>query len=590
MNSFTKLVKKKLVEETRANDTVIMGKSKDCFDLVKIRINNKENYIGSKYNHLRDIELLLEKVKEEKSYIYFIFGLGAGEYIEPLLEKLDEKSKLIIVEPNKNIILNYFLLNKKEVNDERLIIIDFDKNLFTNVFYSYVKDENQNDVIYSVYANYDYLFYVEYKDFLEMLRDCIRNLAINHNTYLIFSETWYYTYFKNFKSAIKSKPINLLKGIFKGKPAIVVSAGPSLEKNVHLLKNISDNFIIITGGRTLKTLLDLGVEPDFVCVVDAGEPSYLVIKDALKYQFSSYLLFTEITNAKVVEEFPGEKVFFSVEQSTKHLLDYKVDSLYTGGSVAHTCVDFAVYLGCDNVILIGQDLAYTEDKHHAELATFNEVDKVKNINSEYILVNGLNGDKVKTTSVLDEFRKKFEGYFEMHKHIKFINATEGGAFINGAEAMTLKEAITLYGKEKIDKTKISKVLSGFEFDLELIMNNIKELAELATRIIEKINDAKLTLERLRKKVRKGKNIGEELKKLDEVDLYLQDKLNKYEFINYLAYPYVYAFIVDMGYEIGDNDDEVSMVKKIYKKNKELYNLLLDLFTKTRGMLIDIFEK
>ena len=590
MNKFTELTMKKVEEELLENnlesDTVVLEKSKDGIDILKVKLNGKENYIGSKYNHMRDINSLIEKVKGKKGCIYFVFGLGAGEYIGPLLEELDEKSKLIIVEPNQNIILNYFLLNRKEIRDERLIIVDSDKNLFTNIFYFNVNDKNQTDVIYSVYANYDYLYILEYKNYLEKLRDCIRSLAINHKTLMFFSETWYYTYFKNLKWAMKSKPINVLKGIFKGKSAIVVSAGPSLEKNVHLLKDVSDKFIIITGGRTLKTLLDLGIDPDFVCVIDAGEPSYLIVRDALKYQFSSYLLFTEITNAKVVEKFSGEKMFFSVEQSTKYILDYSVDSLYSGGSVAHTCVDFAVYLGCDKVILIGQDLAYTEDKHHAESATFKEVDKKSS--GEFIYVDGLNGGKVKTTSVLDEFRKKFEEYFQRNKDIKFINATEGGAFIKGAEVLTLKEAISLFGNEKVDKNKIKKALSGFKFNLEIIMNNIKELIEQATEIIEKINEAKLTLDRLWKKAKKGKNIADELRKLDEFDLYLKDKLNKYEFINYIAYPYIYAFLVDKRFKINETDDQESMVEKIYKKNRKLYSLLLDLFIKTKRMLVDNF--
>jgi hypothetical protein len=108
-------------------------------------------------------------------------------------------------------------------------------------------------------------------------------------------------------------------------------------------------------------------------------------------------------------------------------------------------------LGFDKIILVGQDLAFTGNKSHAD-GTFKETMAVEDT-KDFLMVPGNVEKMVPTREDFDNYRKWFEEFIEYWKGIKdvqFINATEGGALIKGTQIMTLKDAISLYCTEMVD--------------------------------------------------------------------------------------------------------------------------------------------
>lgn len=139
----------------------------------------------------------------------------------------------------------------------------------------------------------------------KILKKIIIREDINNNTRNYFSERWFEIFVKNFKYTLNSTFLNDIESKFENKPAIILSAGPSLEKNIEFLKTCYEEFIIISGGRTLSKLEQINVKPDILAIIDGDERSYDLVKNNLNIDVP--LVFCNHTNEKIVEKHKGKK-------------------------------------------------------------------------------------------------------------------------------------------------------------------------------------------------------------------------------------------------------------------------------------------
>ena len=98
------------------------------------------------------------------------------------------------------------------------------------------------------------------------------------------------------------------------------------------------------------------------------------------------------------------------ENELLEIVNKKICHLKVGGSVAHAMVEFAALLGCNPIIFIGQDLAYTDDKCHADIAksTWGSNELKNNINDDDLFIEGINGELIRTSKALNTFRIEME--------------------------------------------------------------------------------------------------------------------------------------------------------------------------------------
>src|SRR5690606_28411622 len=126
-----------------------------------------------------------------------------------------------------------------------------------------------------------------------------------------------------------------------------------------------------------------------------------------------------------------------------------------GASVANASLAIAAYLGCNPIIFLGQDLAYTDGKHHADSCggtTLKEDD-------DLIEVEGIDGNKVFTNSVWHTFLMWMEKFIIHNPNKTYIDATEGGAKIHGTDIIPLRQAIEKYCiKDEFIQDKIHTIV------------------------------------------------------------------------------------------------------------------------------------
>lgn len=475
---------------------VQLEKSIDNKSIFKVKYKDKFKYIGSKYNTANDINKFLYKFRNIKiDTLLIVFGIGTGEHVHELMKILNDFNRVLIIEPDIRILKSFLSLNssKEIVKDSRISIVNLEKKALQYLLSNFISNEdNFNNWVLSIYSNYDKLYESDYVFFLREFKDVLRSYESNMATEYLLNKKFMNTYLDNIKYIAKSHMINGFKDKFKGYTAIVVSAGPSLDKNINMLKTLDDNAVIICGNRTLAPLLKLGIRPHFMCSIDCSDLIYDMSKEYLNKNIP--LVFTETTNSKLVKNQCGEKIFFryaAAQTDIENILNKNIDTLYFGGSVAHNCTDFARYLGCDTIIFIGQDLAYTNNESHSE-STAIDVDEKMNGDERFIKVKDINGDDVYTTRPLESFRYSFEMYIKLYTNIKFIDSTEGGAKIEGTKIMTLNESIKQYAIKKgvnniIDTLFDIKKYEDVKFIKKSIENNLTELLKLKYKLQDVIN-------------------------------------------------------------------------------------------------------
>ncbi|MBS0192023.1 MAG: 6-hydroxymethylpterin diphosphokinase MptE-like protein [Phycisphaerales bacterium] len=280
----------------------------------------------------------------------------------------------------------------------------------------------------------------------------------------------------NVESYVNAPGIAELANIASGKPAVVVSAGPSLRRNVELLADpaVRSRVVVIAVQTVLKTLLARGIRPDFVTALD---------HDAISSRFYEGLSAQDVEGVTLVVEpkaspaifraFPGaircpaEKILDSVltgeaDEETQKLLWRERGELKPGATVAHLAYYLARHLGCDPVIFIGQDLGFTDGQYYSagaaihqvwsgELNDFNTLEMLEwqRIARHRSLLHKRKdhlGRDCYTDEQMTTYLVQFERDFgeDAARHLRVIDATEGGLAKRHATPMPLRDALALY--------------------------------------------------------------------------------------------------------------------------------------------------
>lgn len=250
-----------------------------------------------------------------------------------------------------------------------------------------------------------------------------------------------------------------------GVPAVLVAAGPSLKKNVELLKRpgVRDRVVIIAVQTVLKQLLAMGVKPHYVTALDYHEISARFYEGLTKQDVDGVTLVIEPKcNPAIPRSFPGEVRCVGDEVLDKVLgpgLTREMGSLPPGATVAHLSYALARHLGCDPVILIGQDLGFTNHQYYgagaaihqvwsSELSEFRtlemlEWERIARMRGLLRRVSDQQGRPMYADEQMATYQVLFERAFQkdVAAGLTVIDATEGGTLKQHTRVMPLALAL-----------------------------------------------------------------------------------------------------------------------------------------------------
>jgi hypothetical protein len=203
-------------------------------------------------------------------------------------------------------------------------------------------------------------------------------------------------------------------------------------------------------------------------------------------------------------------------------------------------------------------------------------------------VEAVGGGTVRTDSVLNSFRISLEDTINVMPDRLFINATEGGARINGTLEMSLKEALDIYeSKEKINPIQKKK----YEIDMKKnALDILNETKKAISIIIDKCNKALEYLKKLENYYNKknNKKVDSILKKLDNIDNVAKRNYENVDIAESLIYPIIYDTMTT--YMSLENKSDEEKLEAIIFNNNKFYKLLLERLEYADKYLADTLNK
>ncbi len=302
--------------------------------------------------------------------------------------------------------------------------------------------------------------------------------------------------------------IDELKDRFRGRPAVCVAAGPSLRRDLHRLAEAKGRMVILAVQTVLRTLLTADIRPDFVTSLDYS-PLSRRFYEGLGQLDDITLIADPKVNAVVPASFPGPIRLFRNDFADGVLAEIAEprDALPTGATVAHLNLYFARYLGCDPIVLLGQDLGFGENLYYTpgvplhqtwapELNRFNTLEmmewqRIVRFRTHLRRVPSNDGREIYTDAQMFTYLQQFERDVA-ETDATVINATPGGARIAGAEVMAFDEVLRRWAEPSEPvaiplPVRRRDVRARFARAIECIAGRRRELdrmAEICRQVLE----------------------------------------------------------------------------------------------------------
>ncbi|TGM54540.1 DUF115 domain-containing protein [Leptospira biflexa] len=437
------------------------------------------NPLSSSFSPLTQAKRLLETQFLKPTDVVISLGLGNPHLLSLVNDTLAPGQILILIGEDESLIpvlWDLFLKPILQVPGRHL----FSGEMFYPLFFNYLEslpiervsglkvirnptDTNRNPIYKELEEKTQNVFSAKMSDLLtkfEFERLWIKNSIFN----LVKAETLPPVKF----------PISMLRDRFQGLNAVLVSAGPSLRKNLPWLQEVRDKLFVLSCDTSLKVLLKAGIQPDGVVTLDAQTNSFFHF---MGESLTLIPLFADLVSSPTLLR---EPMFQTVVHSVtaKYQVDAEgslvrevtaggelaeqvfqdVGDIQSGGSVATTAFDMLRYMGFGTVYFLGQDLAYSGREihstgtHHNEkwLTLVNRKNSLERINEVIIrkretrFVPSTNGGAVLTDYVLDLYRHWFEESATSVKEMTLWNVNEDGAEIVGIPSLS-----TTAAKEKL---------------------------------------------------------------------------------------------------------------------------------------------
>lgn len=425
--------------------------------------------------------------------VLYVYGVGdGGSYVEAQRWlKEDGRRCLVFIEDNPQVIFqlleseigsqlvrdrqvflywNHLRKDDKEISPLEAVVIPFCFNAFhVAAIPVYTRDKFRRFVeiraMLSFFSSIQKLNIIEYSDSaLVFFNNFYRNLLM-------------------LPSAYQAKE---LFGKFQGVPAIICGAGPSLDKNIDIVASLQDRALIFAGGTAMNAVNARGIVPHFGVGIDPNPDHYarLLMNQAYEapFLYMSRMLHSAL---KMVH---GERVFvtgssgYDIGRWVEEKLGIEGEAIDAGYNVLNFSLSIAKSMGCNPLILVGVDLAYSQDRSYASGIVSHPIhDRRRHFSTKssaeaLLQKKDIFGNPVRTLWkwVGESFwYTKFAG---QNPDVLIVNATEGGIGFPGIENMTLAEVSERYLTKTYDvASMVHGAIQKSRMPPEVTVSKIKEL-------------------------------------------------------------------------------------------------------------------
>ncbi len=570
----------KLKSHITDTQSILCGDALDGEKFLAVSKDNEIIPLNSTYHPSHEAERYVAQYDElSAETVLFMYGFSNGFIIRKALEKNCPVQSCIVYEPSVEIFVK--VLEEYDVTDlirntELLIFIrKINDELLEKTLYDIMNYRNWKLFQFSIAPCYDRLFAKDCKEILKMFTNVHEYKHMEMNTLIRFAQSGVKNEVKAMKWFMNCHALEQYKNKFpEDMPCIIVAAGPSLEKNAEVLRRAKGKALIICVDTALPFLLKKDIIPDIACTIDAQKGTTYFMDTRLK---DIPIMVSTDSDYRALEQIGDVKPIYiaAVNDFFQRLFKdkgYNVDYFDGGGSVATVSFQVAVGLGFHTIILIGQDLAFSDDKAHAGMG---EVTK-EDLDSKLMMVDAYNGGQILS-------RIDFKHYIDWY-NLKIpeltdrliINATEGGAKLKGAVQMTLNDVVNNYCNKCYDMDTLmnsgNHVWESYEEKKQLYDEIKKKYAEFK-QLEKKVADGIGLAERAILLLKRGNYSLKELNQIDEKLKYLTNTIGTNEGTIILVKRMI--------------DTEVTLTDDLHKAEANLDQESIRLYNKMKKYLSDM---
>lgn len=412
-------------------------------ELVDINIIENDSHRYLYDTPVVDLEKSVQEAETEYSRypVLFFYGIGSGLFYK-LISANPAHKHIIIIEPE--IELLYIALNfidiAEDIQSERIILqLSSHMTFGEGIKLVYKGDIKPYVKLYNLRIHSP--FYDHYqRDIQEMNALLIRSfkqMVLNHgndtNDALIGIEQ----HVHNLPVMIKNYKVQELIQQNKNDHAVIISTGPSLAKQIPLLKTYAPYMTLICIDASLPIIQEHGIVPDIVVSMERVELTSKFFENLNpSVKENTYFVVSSLTHEKSIINLADTKLVLAMRPLSymRYFEMPEFGYIGSGMSAANLGYQLAYYMRHKNILLIGQDLAYADDgRSHSKGHIFSE-NEVKHKEDDLIVTKYGGEGFIKTTVIWDMFRNFFEKDIELtlKEGVSTYNCTEGGARIHGA--------------------------------------------------------------------------------------------------------------------------------------------------------------
>lgn len=544
----------------------------------KVFKDGKSIFLHSAYDPEKEANTLIKEIENDTDLI-FIFGIGAG-YLINAVKKLNVD--IAVIEPSIkffNLLIDNFKLDKI-LEDNITFFIGGDDIEDIEKFISIANTKKVKFFITRSYAN---LFGEEALFYQQKVLSIVDKKIININTISRFDKLWAYNIASNVAKISTHYGANKFFDKYKNIPAVIVSAGPSLEKNIKKLKEIKNKALIIAVDTAMKPLFSHNISPHFVITIDPQKKNSKYFRNV---DFKDSVLIAESSvDKEAIDSFNGRVYFInSIFPLAKYFMEELGNrgDITAGGSVSTAAYDFAIRIGANPIIMVGLDLSFPNYQTHIkgsyhEENFFTEIYKLDSYDSRIykVLIAGnlreeknIYNEKVWTDSRFDMYKNWYEEQCLKYNQIKFYNATEGGIVINGMENINLEELIQKFNDIDINIDRNDRNIERKNEILTNIKNGLIKIEGEISKIKPYILNALELCEKINEDLKRHRKVDKLLESLNEYDIKILNISKVNEFLGITMQKTIKAITEGFIFEDEKYDKSIVNSYKLYEAMNE----------------------
>ncbi len=444
------LLKESLKEIKSSKFELILGKDNLDINLKDTSIKNN----GGGYNEnllyqdpIKELQTMLNTYND-KYLLYpvlYFYGFGNGILFKALLQNKNHQHIVVFEKDIEIIWIMFHILDfSNELQSARLMVLntnkleiqDYNELCSSKPFFQFSR-------IYflELMSHYYERFHEDILGLNKKLAENFKNSIVSHGNDPLDALQGIEQFVYNLPQMITHPSYKELLSKRKGisDTAIIVSTGPSLTKQLPLLKKYASKATIFCADSSYPILAKHGIKPDYVCMLERTE----ITAEFFNHDFGEFdngicFIIKSIVHPNAINYLTKKTDNFTIVSTYASFIQYlKLDYFgyfNMGFSVAHMACYLSLHLNHKNIIFIGQDLAYAENGNSHPDDYQNSANYESQM-YEHILTEAYGGkEKIKTHHVWLMFKRNLEQDVQkIQKYLdtKVYNCTEGGARIEG---------------------------------------------------------------------------------------------------------------------------------------------------------------